>query len=100
MAGLDLDLSATKAALISSSTKRRIAALHVLEERLTKKGGIPLMRGIREHKLTRTFCRDRSNPFPTPFTTHLQHIPILPRSGFTKSYCTMHTNHLQLWRLS
>jgi len=38
MAGPDLDLSATKAALSSSSTNRRIGTLHTLEERLSKKG--------------------------------------------------------------
>ena len=42
--GLDLDFTVTKAALTSSSTIRRIAHLHTLEERLSKDGKSSLRR--------------------------------------------------------
>lgn len=49
IAELDLDISATKAALSSSSTNRRIAALHVLQERLSKKGSVTWMGRLQEY---------------------------------------------------
>jgi len=37
---VDLDISATKVALSSSSTTIRLGALHTIEERLSNNGGI------------------------------------------------------------
>jgi len=91
---VDLDTAATKTALVSSSTTKRLASLHTLEERLSNNGMTSHTALYYSYMYLLVVHRNSPRAFPTIAATSFQHIPILPRSKFEACSHTMHKRYI------